>query len=1354
MQATEASAGATTLAQLRQVSGAYRRQAWLAVAGLAGFVLGYFALAAWFFWTAWRLTFGSGHGDTLVGWIVAPCATFLGVFMLKALVFVKRGQQGEMLEITQAQQPRLFAFLHQLADQAGAPRPHRVFLSPRVNAAVFYDLSLANLIFPSRKNLEIGLGLVNMLTLGEFRAVLAHEFGHFAQRAMAVGRWVYVAQQIAAHLVARRDKLDDFLAALARFDLRVAWIGWVMQLIVWSIRSVVEHAFQAVALLQRALSREMEMQADLVSVSLTGSDALIHALLKLQAADDAWDRTLGFIGAERERGRLVRDAFTIQTRLQQRIGEILNDPMHGQVPPVPLARPHEHRVFKEQMAQPPRMWMTHPLNHEREANAKRHYVRQAVDGRAAWDIFDGVGSLRERVTADLLKPREALPATQETGRTAPQPVPIEDSLQRLEDEFRRESLDGRYRGVYLHRSIVRYAARADQLYAGPTAPRVPLRELYPASLLHTVERLRTVSQELGQLRALQAGVLSAAATGLRFRGRSIRHADLAREIAAVEKELQSFAGQLQDHDRACRSAHLEAARQLGQGWPEYLQGLLALLHYADHTEDNLRDLQGMLGHIWSIVSATRKVSENGAKELVNAGGRLWAALSQVHAERKDLVLTEPLLGRLGIASWKVELGVLELPDVDRANLAQWLGVVDGWVNKAAGLCGALRTQALDELLAVEARLARHAADPQREPHPGQAPEAPRVPSSYATLLLGQERKRERRQDWWVRFQMADGIGPSLARLGVAGGIVAVVLGLGMEARHVAASTTVTIYNGLARPVVVEIGEQRVELPPGGHASQEVEVNHKFTVRASTGDGQLIESFEAEVGPGGRQPVYNVASASPLVAWTAIYGQNQGAPGERRLGLPRWSETGASLIFKEPPSSISAPRGSGGGTREVLSGYAGEAPSEQLALLTAEQDRVGLVRVHLRWDPLDAPAMIDWLQAADAMPERGKWLAERLQQAPDNVLLLRAEQEYATEPAAHDEVCQRHVARAKAQPDNPDLAYLATRCLPDGPAKNAAFVAGSGRWPQHGWFAYAASYAHSETARWTQALDALAVVRLHLPAMAQDSVIEEARLLRYTGAPYARLVELTHVNPRLNNLLAMEVASRPRDPTTQAYADLASGRLQRALERLPETGDSAQAARLLRLIAASDGAPAEALKRAAALPAQLGLDLPTAWTTLGLALRDGGDAAAAKALLAGSGGGARMQHQVEQVRRFVEQARRGLRGPQLERLLDGTVPGLRGHAYSTASVALGQRAPAAWREAASKLLFATERPYLTSTPQQETAAMAPYAPSAIADPSRRLSFEAPSDSAPAGNSPLDLDLDGRKGARPGSPDSSL
>src|SRR5262245_3309561 len=198
------------LSTLAQPTSAYKRRAWLAMAGLAVFVILYFWLAGWFLLTAYRLTFGAeGAREPLLGWLVGGCAAILAFFMLKAVFFVSRGGQSDDVEITAAQQPRLFEFLHQLADQAGAPRPYRVFLSARVNAAVFYDLSLLNLVFPSKKNLEIGLALVNCLTLGELRAVLAHEFGHFAQGAMAVGRWVYVAQQIAAHLVARRDLLRD-----------------------------------------------------------------------------------------------------------------------------------------------------------------------------------------------------------------------------------------------------------------------------------------------------------------------------------------------------------------------------------------------------------------------------------------------------------------------------------------------------------------------------------------------------------------------------------------------------------------------------------------------------------------------------------------------------------------------------------------------------------------------------------------------------------------------------------------------------------------------------------------------------------------------------------------------------------------------------------------------------------------------------------------------------------------------------------------------------------------------------------------------------------------------------------------
>src|SRR5262245_22280081 len=351
----------------------YRLHAWLAMGGLLLFVASYFALAGWFSWTAWRLlsaTFSGGDGGGLASLAIGVGCAFLAVFMLKALVFVRHRYEIDDIEIKASEQPQLFAFLNRLADEARAPRPHRVFLSPRVNAAVSYDLSIVNLLLPSRKNLEIGLGLVNALTLGEMKAVLAHEFGHFAQRSMAVGRWVYIAQQIAGHVIARRDALDGFLRGLSRVDIRFAWVGWILSVTVWSIRSVMETVFRLVVLAQRALGREMEFQADLVAVSLTGSDALVHALHKLHAADEAWDRALGFVGAEAHEGRGVTDIFALQTQIMQRLRSILDDPQYDDVKPVPDVRPGEHRLFTKGVAQAPRMWSTHPTNAEREDNAK------------------------------------------------------------------------------------------------------------------------------------------------------------------------------------------------------------------------------------------------------------------------------------------------------------------------------------------------------------------------------------------------------------------------------------------------------------------------------------------------------------------------------------------------------------------------------------------------------------------------------------------------------------------------------------------------------------------------------------------------------------------------------------------------------------------------------------------------------------------------------------------------------------------------------------------------------------------------------------------------------------------------
>ena len=105
----------------------------------------------WFGKLAYNLftTPDSGFWDILLGIGFA----FLSLFMLKSLFFLNKREENPLHKFfTKEEEPVLFDYLYKLADEAGAPRPHKVFLTDRVNASVSYDISLINLLFPSKKS--------------------------------------------------------------------------------------------------------------------------------------------------------------------------------------------------------------------------------------------------------------------------------------------------------------------------------------------------------------------------------------------------------------------------------------------------------------------------------------------------------------------------------------------------------------------------------------------------------------------------------------------------------------------------------------------------------------------------------------------------------------------------------------------------------------------------------------------------------------------------------------------------------------------------------------------------------------------------------------------------------------------------------------------------------------------------------------------------------------------------------------------------------------------------------------------------------------------------------------------------
>jgi Zn-dependent protease with chaperone function len=1262
-------------ADLARSTKSYRLHAWLAMAGLALFVALYLGLASWFSWTAYRLVVAeTREGETFWSLIAAVSSAFLAIFLWKALFFVKHRQEIDDIEVTAAEQPKLFAFINRLADEAGAPRAHRVFLSPRVNASVFYELSVINLLFPTRKNLEIGLGLVNFLSLGEFKAVLAHEFGHFAQRSMAVGRWVYIAQQIAGHIIGKRDALDAFLRGLSRFDVRVAWMGWLLSLVVWSIRSMMETVFRVVLLAQRALSREMELQADLVAVSLTGSDALVHALRKLHVADDAWGRTLAFAGKEAREKRTVRDLFAIQQHVTSKLRQVFDDPSYGEIEPLPQDRPEQHRVFKTSIAQPPRMWSTHPENSEREQNAKHRYIAATIDERSAWVLFDAAQSLKEQMSAHVFRSIE----------DAQSPSP-EESIAKLDEQFNRPYFDKSYRGSYLGRALTDHFPTASALYGPPLRKDLIVPELdaiYPESLARDLERLRSLEEERQTLQGLKEGFLTAPGGVIHHRGKRLRRQDLQDALDDLQEELDRARSVVQAHDRRCRSVHLSAAKQLGGGWDAYLEGLLAILHYAEHAEANLHDAHGALSNVVTTVAMGGRSSGS----LLDACAEVHNALRHVHEdEGLSIVLDRTLLRRLKIESWQASLGPLQLPLATEGNVGEWLKVIDSWVWTAASKLSELRQAALEQLLLAEAQVARFARNNMQ---PGAAPAATTLPAQYPVLVPGGERPRKQKLDLWDRFHIADGWWATLARLTVACGIIAAVLSVG----NTVGSTLVNVYNGLGRAVTVSIGNESLHLEPFSHAQLMPGDRKSYVVKATVAGDRPIEQFEVEIPAGSHRSIYNVGGASALVEWTATYGKGFEA-NDRVLGPVRWTSTDANFVFEDPPEQISSK--SGGGTRTAVSAVGHDNPSALLTLVPSEAEREKVIAMHARWDASDTRYAAYWLAAASRSPAFAEILQARLALQPNDVLTLRAEQDY-TDPQLHAEVCNRHRSAAGAQRDNVDLQYLAARCIEDEAQRDQEFSALYAKAPEHGWLALAVAYTYLQHSRWSDAIAPLDVARRHVASMQERLAVDTLRVRRMLSTDGdAQTTDLVAGSDALRYYLAIQSGAGLQPGNDMAYYHLNRGNLDEAAREFAQArqGDP----RILRLIAASDGAPRDSIRAAMALPIAEGLDPESIWTSLALALREGKDSEPYLSVLRSY----KMDGQQQQIVDFITTVRRSGNSADAERLLDGVDAVGRGHAYSAALVLMGEEAPVEWRRAVNRLLFVPERPYFVKAPRADT-----------------------------------------------------
>jgi len=544
--------------ELTRPDARYRLRVAAMIAGLFAFLLFYLsliALAAFGAWWLMDLT-SRGRGHILLTLGGALCAGLLCLFLLKGLFKGNRIARTGRIPLEEREHPRLFAFIRRVYEDVGAPAPRRVYASPDVNAALVYDTSLVNLILPPKKDLLIGLGVVNVVDLAEFKAVLAHEFGHFGQRSIGLGSYLAVANQVMHDIVYRRDALDAFVDGWCTVDLRVSFPAWGLKGILWVIRGVLSGAYRWLNLLHLSLGRQMEFNADNVAVSVTGSDSLIHGLSRLEFAGECLADAARSLDAAADHGLFTNDLYFHTARAAERLRIVRRQPRLG-IPPELPANPAEHSLaFTPKDDGIPDRYRTHPPDHLREQNAKRFYVRSPIDTRSPWLLFDKVPDLKWEMTTvfykEMLQRRERFELR-----------PAEEVHAFISAEHEETTYDPKYHGYYDDRFIAPgdlNDGRGETWRDGEIDGW--LSGWPPPDFESLLDGYRSRLNDANTLSGLNTGDYKLKGRTFRFREQECTKKDVLRLLSQVEGELERDREAFQRFDRSAFLVHASIARTL------------------------------------------------------------------------------------------------------------------------------------------------------------------------------------------------------------------------------------------------------------------------------------------------------------------------------------------------------------------------------------------------------------------------------------------------------------------------------------------------------------------------------------------------------------------------------------------------------------------------------------------------------------------------------------------------------------------------------------------------------------------------------------------------------------------------
>lgn len=313
-------------------------------------------------------------------------AIMFAIYLVKPLFSFSKNENTSRVEVDESDCPELFAMIREVAESTQCPMPKHVFLTPDVNACVFYNTSFWSIFFPVRKNLEIGLGLLDGTSVDEVKAIIAHEFGHFSQNSMKVGSTVYVTNTVLYNLVFGRDKWDVWVEYISSPRLSIIkYFGRFTRFLSDCVRSVTAHVYKYVQKGYLKLSRYMEYDADDIASQYIGGQVFISALCKVEVISENDNLYQQLVKSLTQEKKIVSNYFACKRVAYQYLSGTHTARLSYDEP---LTEPKRRYYYVPSKIRMENVWASHPSLEDRIANVKGHgSIKSATAAKPAWTLI-------------------------------------------------------------------------------------------------------------------------------------------------------------------------------------------------------------------------------------------------------------------------------------------------------------------------------------------------------------------------------------------------------------------------------------------------------------------------------------------------------------------------------------------------------------------------------------------------------------------------------------------------------------------------------------------------------------------------------------------------------------------------------------------------------------------------------------------------------------------------------------------------------------------------------------------------------------------------------------------------------